>query len=519
MAKKFMFDEVPVVHTKAGKLKGYFYDGEYIFKGIPYAQAKRFQMPEEVTPWEGIKDATSYGYVCPLMQQDNPNAELMVPHRYWPMDENCQNLNIWTKTLDENVKKPVMVWLHGGGYFAGSSIEQVVYDGANMCKYGDVVVVSVNHRLNILGYMDLSPFGEKYKNSANAGNADLVASLKWIQENIAQFGGDPENVTLFGQSGGGMKVTDLMQTPAADGLFHKGIIMSGVDDGKLMPQPHGDGRMIVTAMLEEMGLSENQVETLETLPYYELVKVYSKVCPAVMQKGGYVGNGPMKNDFYYGAPLIYGFVEHAKTIPLMIGSVFGEFAFKPATFNKYELSYEEEKEMLSKRFGEHTQELIDLFTKAYPKKKPVDLLSLDRVFRTPSKELAKLMAEGGEAPAYLYNFILEFPIAHGKAAWHCSDIPFVFHNTDKVEICNIDGVSDELEEKIFQALIHFAYTGNPNHIGLPKWSSVKPEDEPTMIFDRDCKVLHNYDDELINLFNSVCGPISLADLFAQDVQH
>ncbi|MDZ4957130.1 carboxylesterase family protein, partial [Clostridium perfringens] len=149
-----------------------------------------------------------------------------VPHRYWLQDENCQNLNIWTKALDENAKKPVLVWLHGGGFTAGSSIEQVAYDGFNMCNYGDAVVVSVNHRLNILGYLDLSPFGEKYKNSANAGHADLVAALKWVHENIVRFGGDPENVTLFGQSGGGMKITGLMQIQDADGLFNKGIVMS-----------------------------------------------------------------------------------------------------------------------------------------------------------------------------------------------------------------------------------------------------------------------------------------------------
>lgn len=519
MAKKFLFDEVPVVQTKAGLLKGYFYDGVYIFKGVPYAQAKRFQMPEDVAPWEGVKNATSYGYVSPLMQQDNPTAELMVPHRYWPMDENCQNLNIWTNALDEKVKKPVLVWFHGGGFTAGSSIEQVAYDGANMCTYGDVVVVSVNHRLNILGYLDLSPFGDKYYNSANAGHADLVASLKWIQENIASFGGDPENVTIFGQSGGGMKVTGLMQIPAADGLFHKGIVMSGIDDGKLMPQACGDGRMIVTAMLEELGLTENEVEKLETLPYSELVKAYGKVSMTVMQKGGYVGCAPLKNDYYYGEPLIHGFTEHAKTIPLMIGSVFGEFAFAPATYNKQELSAEREKEMLVKRFGEHTQELIDLFVKAYPEKKAIDLLSLDRIFRTPSKELAKLLAEGGKASAYLYQFTLEFPIFYGKPAWHCSDIAFFFRNTDLVEVANMEGVSEKLEEQIFQAAINFAKAGDPNHPDLPKWPAVTPDEEATMIYDRECKVLYNYDDKLIQALNEVCGPINLAELFAQDIQH
>ena len=197
MIKTFRYDDVPVLGTTSGKLKGYFYDGEYIFKGVPYAHADRFQMPVP-SKWEGVKDATSYGFVCPLMTQDTPSAELLVPHRYWPMDEHCQNLNIWTKTLDKDAKKPVIVWLHGGGYFAGSSIEQVAYDGHNMCMEGDVVVVSINHRLNILGYLDLSPFGEKYKNSGNAGHADMVAALQWVHDNIALFGGDPENVTIFG---------------------------------------------------------------------------------------------------------------------------------------------------------------------------------------------------------------------------------------------------------------------------------------------------------------------------------
>lgn len=207
---QFHYDDVPVLETTGGKLKGYFYNGEYIFKGIPYAYADRFQMPKE-TAWEGVKDVTSYGFVCPLMAKDTPNAELMVPHRYWPQDEHCQNLNIWTKTLDSEKKLPVIVWLHGGGYFAGSSIEQTAYDGFNMCMNGDVVVVSINHRLNILGYLYLSPFGEKYANSGNAGHADMVAALRWIHNNIALFGGDPANVTIFVQSGDGMKVADLMQ--------------------------------------------------------------------------------------------------------------------------------------------------------------------------------------------------------------------------------------------------------------------------------------------------------------------
>ena len=258
MARNFMCTKTdPVVETKAGKLRGFQLDGTYAFHGVKYADAKRFHQPTPVEPWEGIKNALAYGYVCPMLQQDQPSNELMVPHRYWPLDENCQYLNIWTQHLDPNAKKPVLVWLHGGGFAAGSSIEHIAYEGENMSKYGDVVVISLNHRLNILGYLDLSPFGEEYKNSGNAGNADMVAALQWIHENIANFGGDPENVTLFGQSGGGMKVWTLMQTPAADGLFHKGVVQSGcIDHFVSGNSAEQNGKAIVTSLLAELKLDD-----------------------------------------------------------------------------------------------------------------------------------------------------------------------------------------------------------------------------------------------------------------------
>lgn len=518
--KEFRYDDVPVVETSSGKVKGYFYDGAYIFKGVPYAYAERFQMPQKIS-WEGVKDATSYGFVCPLMNQDTPNGELLVPHRYWPQDEHCQNLNIWSKSLDSAAARPVIVWFHGGGYFAGSSIEQVAYDGFNMCMQGDVVVVSVNHRLNILGYLDLSPFGEKYKNSGNAGTADLVASLQWVHDNIAAFGGDPGNVTIFGQSGGGMKVADMMQIQEADGLFHKALIMSGVGSPSLMKSCTGDGRKIVTAMLDTLGLSETEVEKLETLPYYELVKAYSAVAPAIAAKGGYVGGNPMVNDYYQGNPLEYGLRESARQIPLMIGSVFGEFmAFRPAAFDKTSLTQEEIREILKPVYGEHTEEIISCFEETYPGKAVTDVLLLDRVMRQPSKELAAMHAKGNGGRTFLYNFVLDFPLQHGKAAWHCADIPFFFCNTDKVEVCSIPGVTERLEGQIFGSLMSFARTGAPSADGLPEWESVTEEKEPTMLFDRTCQVRCNYDDKLYQLIDSILPPFSLHGSISDDeIQH
>ena len=288
--KAFRCDETTLARTARGVLRGYFFDRTYVFKGIPYAESERFQPPVPVKPWEGIRDALSFGFVCPLMHQDTPNGELMVPHAYWPQDERCQNLNVWTTSLDPSAKKPVMVWLHGGGYSAGSSIEQLCYDGAAMAERGDVVVVTINHRLIILGYLDLSPFGEKYKNSGNCGHADMVAALEWVKENITAFGGDPDNVTIFGQSGGGMKVTDLCQIPAADGLFQRGIVMSGCIEPGIISPSTGDGTAIVKGILAELGTGD--VSVLETRPYPQLVEAYEKAAPPYGLQAGMSARPP-----------------------------------------------------------------------------------------------------------------------------------------------------------------------------------------------------------------------------------
>ncbi|MDD3242384.1 MAG: carboxylesterase family protein [Eubacteriales bacterium] len=499
MAKSFLCTrDEPVVQTKAGKLRGYLLNGTYTFHGIKYADAKRFQAPTEVEPWEGIKDALSYGFVCPLMQQDTPNGEILVPHRYWPMDENCQYLNVWTQSLDAGAKKPVMVWLHGGGFAAGSSIEQAAYEGENMSKYGDVVVVSLNHRLNILGYMNLESFGEKYANSGNAGNADMVAALQWIHDNIASFGGDPENVTIFGQSGGGMKVWCLMQTPSADGLFHKGVVQSGVIDG-FTDSPSTDGTKIVNAMLKELGFAQGDAEKLETVPYAQMVEAYMKVARPLAEQGEYIGGNPIPNDFYVGDPLEVGFTEHAKTIPVMVGTAFGEFNFARSV-DKHNMTQEQIQALIAEKFGAaNAQELIALFVKTYPNKDLADLLDVDSLFRAPSKKFIAAKAEHPQSPTYSYLFAYEFPYDNGKPAWHCSEIPYVFHNAEKVPVCNKVGVSDQLEEQVFGAWVNFARTGSPNHALLPQWPACKPGDEATMIFDEKCEVRHNHDNDLMAL--------------------
>ncbi|MCM1254418.1 MAG: carboxylesterase family protein [Clostridium sp.] len=496
MEKEFVYDEdTALVETRCGKVRGYFYDDVYIFKGIPYAKAKRFHAPKPVEPWEDVFQATSYGYVCPLMELPKPSGELLVPHRYWVMNEDCQNLNIWTPGLDGK-KRPVMVWLHGGGFTDGSSIEQIAYEGGNMCKLGQVVVVSVNHRLNILGYCDFSSFGEEYENSGNAGTDDIVAALQWLHDNIEKFGGDPENVIVFGQSGGGAKVTTLLQTPAADGLYAKGINMSGVIGGPALMDAQGSGEKLGYALMKELNVAD--IKELETVPYAALVTAYHKVMPALAQAGEYVGGAPYVNDFYKGEPVKNGFRKETAHIPLLVGSVFGEFAsFAPAPYKRAKLTREEGIRIVEKELGsKEAKELIRLFEEVYPERNPVDIMTMDFLFRMP--EIAYIRERSkcsGGIWSYLFNLDMNFD--GGRTPWHCADIPYFFHNTQFAPYTQEAGVTERIEKLMFDSIMAFAKTGNPQNPETPKWAASTPDKEYTLVIGKETAVRENFDHKLV----------------------
>ena len=430
MAHEFSRDRLsPCAETTKGIVRGYRYDGLTVFKGIPYATARRFHAPRPTEPWEGILDACSYGDVCPLLEKENPKGEVLIPHRYWPMSENCLNLNVWTPGTDDK-KRPVLVWLHGGGFSAGSAIEQVAYDGANMARLGDAVVVSVNHRLNILGYFDLSEYGGEYANSANAGGDDIITALRWIHDNIAAFGGDPDNVTVFGQSGGGAKVTALLQSPAADGLYHRGVVMSGVYDR--MSAESGSSRDIVEALMKELRIKN--VKKLETVDYGKLAKAYRKVSPPLEKAGKYVGCVPRKNAFFHGDPCVHPFRQETKDIPLLVGTVFGEFtSFTQSPYDREAMAEREQIAYIEREMGkENARRLIPLFRRAYPRRQVIDLLRLDWLFRLPQISYVRKRA-GLNGCTWTYLFNMDQPIDGGSTPWHCSDIPYFFHNLELVE--------------------------------------------------------------------------------------
>lgn len=439
--------DFPVVQTNYGPVRGYRFREISSFKGIPYGRAVRFHAPQPPQPWAEPLDASSYGCVCPLLSIDKPGGELRVPHRYWVQDEDCLNLNIWTPACDAQ-KRPVMVWLHGGGFFAGSSIEQVAYEGGNMAREGDCVVVSLNHRLNILGYLDLSDFGEEYANSGNAGGDDIILALQWVRDNIAAFGGDPGCVTVFGQSGGGAKVTTLLQTPAADGLYHRAMIMSGVLEG-LLNDSVGSGRDCVQALMQELGVQTAQ--QLETVPYHQLAQAYRNVSPALKAKGANVGQSPHPNRFYLGDPLNNGsgFRPETADVPVLIGTVYSEFY---GFFDGLKGVGPEEAVGLSA-----AETLREQFRTAYPHRPEEDLLLADTSFRAPTIKYVRERAKAG-GKVYSYLFDQDFPLMGKSTPWHCADIPFVFHNTELVPVCAFEGAK-RLEAEIFGAVMQFARTG------------------------------------------------------------
>ena len=509
-----------LVRTSRGTVQGYMHDGLLIFKGIPYARAIRFHAPEPVEPWSGILDACSYGYVCPLMTNDQPRGELYVPHRYWPMDEDCLNLNIWTPAADGG-RRPVLVWLHGGGFFAGSAIEQTAYDGAAMSRLGNAVVVSINHRLNILGYFDLSDFGEEYANSGNAGGDDIIAALRWIHENISSFGGDPQNVLVFGQSGGGAKVTTLLQSPAADGLYAKGIIMSGVI-GPVLADQAGSGKELAEAVMKELGI--RTVKELEKADYAAFARAYRNVSPVLKQQGKYTGCAPHPNPFYLGDPVLNGFRPETSRIPLIIGSVFGEFSsFAPMPWDRGSVTEAEQIRLIRNAWGSKPADaLIPLFREAYPERKLIDLLRLDFIFRLPEIDYIAARSRLNHATwSYLFN--MDQPIDGGNTPWHCCDIPYVFHNTGLVEYPHGQengGLAARMEEEIFSSVMAFASSGAPSCPAIPAWHPCESGIERTMVFDGNTRLLENYDHPLMKAYPAYAEEISRSMFrHAGQVQH
>lgn len=502
--------DVAVVPTKYGKVRGYIHQGIYTYKGIPYAQAKRFQAPEKPAAWEGVRSSMTWGPVCPLITpttQVMDEIEFVFSHDWGYPNEDCLRLNIWTPGINDGKKRPVMVWFHGGGYTAGSSQELPSYDGESISRKGDVVLVSVNHRLNILGFLDLSEFGEKYQASANVGMLDLVSSLEWVRDNIAAFGGDPSNVTIFGQSGGGGKVSTLLSAPSAKGLFHKAIVQSGVWSDYQNPE---HTKRIGAAVLTELGIIPSKVDSIQKIPFDKLAAAGQRAVQKVRDQ--LIAEGVADPGFRFGwSPVLDGkFLLYnpsdpralalSTDVPLLIGSTKNEFMGSlrnPAWRANDEAAI---KEQLNKQYGDKADAFAAAVKKTYPGTKPSDLLDIDAFFRPSMIAQANAKSAASSAPVYMYLFTWQSPVMDGHyKAFHCMELPFVFNNIAKCEEMTGGGKDAQaLADKMSQSWINFARTGNPNHKGIPAWQRYTEANGATMIFDNQCVEKYHHDKEVLS---------------------
>jgi len=480
-----------IVTTSSGRLRGAMDNKVHVFKGVPYgastAGAGRFMPPAKVQPWTGVRDALEFGPASPEQPSHLiPESMAQQPASDAHGTEDCLHLNVWTPGL--NGKRPVMVWYHGGGYSAGSA-NWNMYNGANLAAKHDVVVVTVNHRLNVFGYLYLAGLGgEKYAQSSNLGMLDLIASLAWVRDNIAQFGGDPGNVTIFGQSGGGGKVSTLLAMPAAQGLFHRAIAMSG---SEVRGVPVDRANKSSEAFLATLGLKPSQLDELQAMPQTQLLDAMRatkglQLAPVVD------GRTLPANPFDPTAPAM------SANVPFLIGSTetevtwFGTPSFDPLTDEQLQNRIQETLHL----DGDAASKLIATYRKGRPQANNLDLffiLSTDTGFRVGIDTETERKAALAKAPVYRYYFQWYSPVRNGQLrSYHTLDIPFVFENVDIAE--SMVGSSPErypLADKMSGAWAAFARTGNPNYKGLPKWHPFDANNRATMIFNNECKAVND----------------------------
>jgi para-nitrobenzyl esterase len=500
----------PIVEIASGKLRGAWNAGINSFKGIPYgastAGRNRFMPPEPPEPWAGVRDALVYtgrAWQLPNRPKRRPVLEtLLGPADTTPESEDCLSLNLWTPGLGTGAGRPVMVWLHGGAFAYGSG-NRAVTDGANLARRGDVVVVSVNHRLNIFGFLHLADLaGPAWAHSGNAGMLDLVAALGWVRDNIACFGGDPGNVTIFGESGGGGKVSVLLAMPAARGLFHRAIIQSGA---AIRMSTRERATALAEAVLREVGLRASECEGLQALPAEQLA---AAIAPAARAVGR--SRWPLLDRYDFG-PVVDGsdLPRHpgepdapatADDIPLMIGGTREESAFfladDDAVWNGT-LSEAELRRRVKAVAGAQTDGLLDAYVSSMPQAIPGDRLIAVLTgsnFWIRTVLLAERYAARRQAPVYMYSLDWQSPAHGGRLkAHHAMDLPFVFDNADAADTTAGAPGAGGLAARVAATWIAFARNGNPANSAIPDWPAYSRDERATMIFDNTCRVVNDPD--------------------------
>jgi para-nitrobenzyl esterase len=482
----------PVVETTCGKLRGVRHGASISFKGIPYAAstggANRFLPPAPVTPWSGIRAADTFGNSAPQ------NAEKPTALTGWyvslePMSENCLSLNVFTPQLGARKLRPVMVWLHGGGWSTCSGTAPG-FDGSALAAHGEVVVVTVNHRLDVFGYLDLSGSDERFSDAGNAGILDLVAALRWVRDNARAFGGDPDNVTIFGQSGGASKVTTLMEMPAAKGLFHKAIAQS-VSGGLRLAGPDEAARM-AAQLSSQLGIAKADGAALQNVPVAQLLAamkgVHDQFRPVLDQRSF------TRNPFDPDAG------DQGLNVPLLIGNAATETTlFLASQPDNFTIAMPEVRRRVGRFLrldAPATARLVASYQASLPGASPFDLLAqitTDYVFRGNTTEIAVRQAARASAPVHTYVFDWRTPVLGGRLRTpHTSEVPFVFGTAATAPgLIGTGADIAPLTHQMMTTWAAFAHTGNPNNVTLPHWPRFDGTTRETMLLDRQSKVAQN----------------------------
>ncbi len=501
----FVGDNVAIANTEHGKVRGFILRGVHQFLGIPYGAdtsgKNRFMPPQKPTPWTDVRPTLWWGNSAPQIMEKryaNVYASFVDHWNYDDVSEDCLKLNVWTPALDSQ-KRPVVVWLHGGGFVNGNAIEQDGYHGENLSRFGNVVFCSINHRLGALGYTDLKAAGGPAA-SGNVGNLDLVAALEWVKNNIAHFGGDPANVTIIGQSGGGAKVTTLMNMPSAKGLFHKAVALSG---SSLVGVNKEYAEKLGQKVLEEAGLKPGEIDKLQQIPWRQYIDIANRAVDKMadeakrmnIQRGGYspVSDGTHLNN----GPFFSDPNHFSANIPLMICSTFHEQNPDRTDASLESVSLAEVKEKIKSRFGDKSGEVVDAYAKNFPKARPIEIWALIVSNRKNAVAAADAKASQQKAPVYVAWFGWQPPLFDGRMrAFHCDDICFWFYNTDLMLTHTGGGKRPRaLSEKMAGSFINFVKTGNPNGGGLPSWKPYTSQHGETMVLDDSPALVNDPDRE------------------------